>query len=316
MAGTSLTCRGRWAAVASLCWLVALLAACAGPPPAPVKTGGTAVDGSARTPDGYYRVRRGDSLHAIAFTFGLDWREIARLNGISAPWTIYPDQLLRLTESVQAPGSGAAPSRQPADSSGVEISTIPAPASSTSTVPDAPRSTTVTVAESGLPATAADASSPDSAGETRVESAAAPPAKGTQAPRDSDYKLPAGDPSRWIWPTEGRVISTFRPDDPSRKGIDIGGSTGQPVIAAAAGQVVYSGSGLIGYGELVIIKHSDRVLSAYAHNSERLVSEGDQVIAGGQITKMGTNDRSQPVLHFEIRVNGSPQDPLKYLPRR
>lgn len=86
--------------------------------------------------------------------------------------------------------------------------------------------------------------------------------------------------------------------------------------AAAAGLVVYSGSGLIGYGELVIIKHSDRMLSAYAHNSVRLVSEGDQVIAGGQIAKMGTNDRKQPVLHFEIRVNGSPQDPLKYLPKR
>ncbi len=87
-------------------------------------------------------------------------------------------------------------------------------------------------------------------------------------------------------------------------------------MASAAGQVVYSGSGLIGYGELIIIKHSDRMLSAYAHNSKRMVSEGQQVTAGSQIAEMGTNDRHTPLLHFEIRVNGSPEDPLKYLPRK
>jgi lipoprotein NlpD len=139
---------------------------------------------------------------------------------------------------------------------------------------------------------------------------------GTQAPSGATYSTPAGDPSRWLWPTDGRLISSFKANDPARKGIDIGGKPGQAVVASADGQVVYSGSGLLGYGELIIIKHSDRMLSAYAHNSKRLVSEGQQVTAGNRIAEMGTNDRNQAELHFEIRVNGSPQDPLKYLPQR
>ena len=93
------------------------------------------------------------------------------------------------------------------------------------------------------------------------------------------------------------------------------GKEGQAIKATAGGEVVYSGSGLIGYGELIIIKHSERMLSAYAHNSKRLVSEGQKVSAGDRIAEMGRNDRNQALLHFEIRVNGSPQDPLKYLPR-
>jgi lipoprotein NlpD len=88
------------------------------------------------------------------------------------------------------------------------------------------------------------------------------------------------------------------------------------VVAAAAGEVVYSGSGLIGYGELIIIKHSDRMLSAYAHNKRRLVAEGQAVAAGETVAEMGRNDRNQAMLHFEIRVNGAPQDPIKYLPSR
>jgi lipoprotein NlpD len=145
---------------------------------------------------------------------------------------------------------------------------------------------------------------------------AKPSAQGTQAPAGATYTTPAGDPSRWLWPTDGRLLSTFRANDPSRKGIDIAGSAGQPVVASAAGQVVYSGSGLIGYGELIIIKHSDRMLSAYAHNSKRLATEGQQVTAGSKIAEMGTNDRNQAVLHFEIRLNGTPVDPLKYLPKK
>jgi lipoprotein NlpD len=124
------------------------------------------------------------------------------------------------------------------------------------------------------------------------------------------------DPDKWTWPSEGRVVSGFKANDPSRNGIDIGGREGQPVLAAASGEVVYSGSGLIGYGELIIIKHSDRLLSAYAHNKRRLVAEGDKVSAGQQVGEMGRNDRNQALLHFEIRVNGTPQDPMKFLPGR
>jgi lipoprotein NlpD len=119
-----------------------------------------------------------------------------------------------------------------------------------------------------------------------------------------------------MWPTSGRITSNYKANDSSRKGIDISGREGQPILAAAPGEVVYSGSGLIAYGELIIIKHSDQFLSAYAHNRKRLVSEGQKVESGTKIAEMGRNDRNQVLLHFEIRVNGNPRDPLTYLPRR
>lgn len=120
---------------------------------------------------------------------------------------------------------------------------------------------------------------------------------------------------RWSWPTDGKLVRGFNAND-ARKGILIGGSAGQPVRATADGEVVYSGNGLIGYGELVIIKHSDRMLSAYAHNRERLVSEGERVRAGQTVARMGRNEDGIDVLHFEIRRDGRPVDPADYLPRR
>ncbi len=119
-----------------------------------------------------------------------------------------------------------------------------------------------------------------------------------------------------MWPASGRITSNYKVDDPARKGIDISGKEGQAIIAAASGEVVYSGSGLMAYGELIIIKHSDKYLSAYAHNRKRLVAEGQKVKVGEKIAEMGRNDRNQILLHFEIRVNGSPRDPLTYLPLR
>lgn len=119
----------------------------------------------------------------------------------------------------------------------------------------------------------------------------------------------------WQWPTAGRVV---RPFDASatRRGLGIGGEEGQQVVAAAGGDVVYSGTALIGYGELIIIKHSDTLLSAYGHNRIRLVEEGDRVERGEQIAEMGMNERNEELLHFEIRRNGQPVDPLGYLPSR
>lgn len=119
----------------------------------------------------------------------------------------------------------------------------------------------------------------------------------------------------WRWPTQGGITRGFN-NGASRKGILIAGEGGQPIRAAADGEVVYSGNGLIGYGELIIIKHSDRMLSAYAHNRERLVAEGRRVRAGELIARMGSNEREQFVLHFEIRQDGKPADPMNYLPPR
>ncbi len=241
------------------------------------------------TKDGHYRVRKGDSLHAIAFNFGLDWRDIAGWNHIRAPYLIYPDQELRMTPPRQYTSASAKPGNQPAPARSTSQAAAPPPANSK--ISSQSSTTTTTALKT-------------------------PQASTTSSQPRSSTSGAGSDPSRWIWPTSGRITSNYKANDSSRKGIDISGHEGQPIIAAAPGEVVYSGSGIIAYGELIIIKHSDQFLSAYAHNRKRLVSEGQKVKAGTKIAEMGRNDRNQVLLHFEIRVNGNPRDPLSYLPRR
>ncbi len=127
---------------------------------------------------------------------------------------------------------------------------------------------------------------------------------------------PASSPFTWRWPADGALLSRYVAGETTRQGIDIGGNAGQPVRAAADGVVVYSGSGLVGYGELVIIKHNDQWLSAYGHNRSRMVNEGQVIKAGQQIAEMGHTGAARDMLHFEIRFNGKPVDPLAYLPSR
>lgn len=143
--------------------------------------------------------------------------------------------------------------------------------------------------------------------------------RATSPPRTTAPVPTAGAPAaalRWQWPTEGQVIRRFSADGAGKKGIAIAGTPGQPVRAAAAGKVVYSGGGLIGYGQLIIVNHNKNYLSAYAHNQRILVKEGDSVSAGQQIAELGSTGTDRPMLHFEIRLNGKPVDPLKYLPPR
>jgi len=128
--------------------------------------------------------------------------------------------------------------------------------------------------------------------------------------------MPAASSVSWRWPAEGQLVGRYVAGEPTRQGIDIAGQGGAPVRAAGSGVVVYSGSGLVGYGELIIIKHDDAWLSAYGHNRERLVNEGQRVNAGDQIALMGRSGAARDMLHFEIRYNGKPVDPLQYLPRR
>jgi lipoprotein NlpD len=120
----------------------------------------------------------------------------------------------------------------------------------------------------------------------------------------------------WRWPADGTIVGRFAAGDPTRQGVDIAGKSGAPVRAAADGVVVYSGAGLVGYGELIIVKHSEQWLSAYGHNRARLVNEGQRVKAGEQIAEMGRSGASRDMLHFEVRYNGKPQDPLLALPKR
>ncbi|WP_246189324.1 peptidoglycan DD-metalloendopeptidase family protein [Pseudoxanthomonas kalamensis] len=121
---------------------------------------------------------------------------------------------------------------------------------------------------------------------------------------------------RWRWPADGNIVGTYAAGDATRQGIDIAGSAGSPVRAAADGVVVYSGTGLVGYGELIIVKHNDQWLSAYGHNRKRLVAEGQTVKAGQQIAEMGRSGATRDMLHFEIRYNGKPVDPVGYLPKK
>jgi len=136
----------------------------------------------------------------------------------------------------------------------------------------------------------------------------APPPAATPAPANSGIG--------WRWPADGALVGRFVAGETTKQGIDIAGSSGQPVRAAGPGVVVYSGAGLVGYGELIIIKHNEQWLSAYGHNRKRLVNEGQNVKAGDQIAEMGRTGTSRDMLHFEIRYNGKPVDPLQYLPQK
>ena len=275
---------------------VAVLTACS-TPPAPVEersTSRTTIRDVSELNNGMYRVRRDDTLYSIAFSYGLDWKEVAGWNGIRSPYTIYVGQELSL--------------KKPASTRTASTTTISTrPAGST------PRATT-RPAEIPPPSTSTS-SEPASTTSSAPQTNTPPPQPSTPPPAPA-ASAPTSDPSSWLWPTQGRVISTFNAADPARKGINIAGDEGQDIVASAPGVVVYSGNGLIGFGELIIIKHSDRMLTAYAHNKTRLVSEGESVAAGSKIAEMGRNDQEQVLLHFELRVVGKPVNPLEYLPSR
>ena len=246
-----------------------------------------------------YRVERGDTLYSIAFRNGVDYRELARWNGIGAPYTIYVGQSLRTTP----PGPRAAPPRVGAVKPAAE-----APRAAPAPTPFEP----VAGSAAGAPRVAATAAG--SATAPAATSTATPP-RPTPPPPTSPAPAASGEIG-WSWPAEGTLAGRFAAGDPTRQGLDIAGKAGDPVRAAAAGTVVYSGNGLIGYGELVIVKHSPAWLSAYGHNRKRLVKEGDKVAAGQVIAEMGSSSASRDSLHFEIRRNGKPVDPLGLLPRR
>jgi lipoprotein NlpD len=146
---------------------------------------------------------------------------------------------------------------------------------------------------------------------TKPTKATAPKTASRQAPKQAATKTRLA----WRWPVKGRIVSSFKAGDPLRKGIKISGRSGRSILAAESGKVVYSGSGLIGYGRLIIVKHNDNYLSAYGHNRKILVKEGDRVTKGKKIAEMGTANSGDPMLHFEIRRDGKPVDPMRLLPR-
>jgi len=254
----------------------------AAPPPKP-----------AAAPGGTYRVQRGDTLYSIAFRHGVDYRDLAEWNGIPPPYTIYPGRELRLSSGRAAskpPVAQAAPPPKP-------VAPPPAPSTVSKPAPFEPVASSPPSANAGTP--------------SRVGSPAPP-----VAPAPTPEPPAASGDIAWRWPADGQVVGGYVAGDPMKQGIDIAGKAGAPVKAAADGTVVYSGNGLIGYGELIIVKHSPAFLSAYGHNQKRLVQEGDKVKAGQTIAEMGSSGASKDELHFEIRRNGKPSNPIDYLPRR
>lgn len=245
--------------------------------------------------DGSYSVRSGDTLYAIAFSYGLDHRDVAKWNGIRAPFTIYPGQDIQLS----APAGNK-------NTSGVQISKIKTPGQTSTRS----QTTTNSTSAKNQPTPAPAAKQPRS---VAVETTSKPVQKSASKPAPTQS---SSDPKTWKWPTSGRVLRGYVAGNPARNGLDIAGKEGQSINATAAGSVVYSGSGLIGYGELIIIKHSERMLSAYAHNKTRLVQEGAQVSMGQKIAEMGRNDQNEQLLHFEIRTRGKPVNPMIYLPEK
>jgi lipoprotein NlpD len=289
-------------------WLLGLVA-CTAPGPAPVRERTQARAATAARPvtpqiapstNGLHTVQRGDTLYAIAFANSLDYREVASWNRLESADLIQVGQVLRLT-----PPPGAIEIKPLID--------VPPPSARPLAEPPllrTPQAVLLAYSEANW----AKVSSPS------VATAVPPPAThpAPPAPAAPAASVPAAAANaaveNWLWPTDGTLIGRF--GAAGGKGIDIVGSRNTPVKAVAPGKVVYSGSGLRGYGQLIIVKHSGEYLSAYAHNETILVKEGDMVTAGQRIALMGDSDADRVKLHFEIRRYGKPLDPLDYLPER
>lgn len=243
-------------------------------------------------------VRRGDTVYSIAFRNQLDYRDLAKWNRIGSDYLIYPGQVLRLT-----PPGALAPVGDEIASQGVDMDDTGAPRPISTTRTPVVMSAPAPVAPTPLPSPGLPALPPSPAVEPTVSTpVVATPSGGGGAPG-------------WRWPVDGTVVRGYNPAG-GAKGLDFTGTLGQPVVAAASGKVVYSGSALKGYGELVIIKHDDLRLSAYGYNRRRLVNEGDVVTAGQQIAELGLGPENKPLLHFEIRERGKPVNPVPFLPAR
>lgn len=246
------------ACVAGLLTTIVFLGGCFSSAQAPVvsrdsgELGRASVSSSAQTRAGHYTVRKGDTLYSIAWQYGVDYRRLARWNGISEPYVIYPGQDIHLR-----PQGGR---KQQQSARGVRMNK-----------------------------------------------------QGRSYSRPQEKAATAENAIKWQWPTPGKLVKLNTPI--AKKGVNIAGRQGQSIKAAADGRVVYSGSGLLGYGKLIIIKHSDVYLSAYAHNDQIYVNEGDRVAVGQKIATMGLGNNGEPVLHFEIRKDGKPVSPLYHLPQ-
>ena len=262
----------------------------------------------------FHTVRRGETLYSIALEHGVDYRDVARWNGLDDPAKLRVGQDLRLAspESIaaaQAPTSaqvGAA--RVPGPIEARPLGPAPGPgAPPAGPIPEgvrtAPQALRLPYSEQNLAALSRGETKPEARTEAKPEPAKPPVAAAPE--RDPDA-------IEFSWPAKGKVLAGF--SESSNKGLDIGGTPGDPVLAAAPGRVMYTGTGIRGYGKLIVIKHDNNFNSVYAHNREILVKEGQNVTRGQRIAELGDTDADAPKLHFEIRKSGKPVDPMRYLP--
>mgnify|MGYP000979423151 FL=1 len=226
---------------------------------------------------GFYSVRPGDTLTKIALDHGQAWRDIAKWNGLDNPNVIEVDQVLRVAPPV------------------MELA--------------ANRQTKPVMAQNPTPANTSASNTPTPTASSAPASSASNAAPSASAPVNV-----SDDGMIFAWPHPGPVLAGF--DEAKNKGLDFAGKAGDPVLAAGDGKVVYAGSGLRGYGNLVILKHNNTYLTAYAHNQTLLVKEDQSVTKGQRIADMGSSDSDRVKLHFEIRKQGKPVDPAKLLPAR
>ncbi|MGA1694023.1 MAG: peptidoglycan DD-metalloendopeptidase family protein [Burkholderiaceae bacterium] len=261
-------------------------------------------------PAGMHRVKRGETLIGIALEYGVDWRELASWNQITNPNRIEVGQVLTVraptpsvVASVVPPPPQATPAQQVAPTGRIEVKPLaPVAGMPAPPVAPAPPSSTPSAASPVVPSPVAS---------TPPEAPAAAPAPAVPAPQAAEV---AADGLTWVWPANGGVITQFA--EGGSKGIAIAGAPGEAVFAAERGRVVYSGNGLRGYGNLVIVKHANDFITAYAHNRAILVKEGQSVRRGQKIAELGMSDADRPMLHFELRKGGKPIDPLGFLPNR
>lgn len=266
--------------------LVALLSAgCASKVTAPVRDGSGSAAGGVTTPapvSGFHTVRQGETLLAIARQYGVTLPDLVSWNGITDPNQIHVGQTIRVSPTgaapvaIVTPGQGAAVAT-PVPPSGTDAGAVP--------LVREPIGGKAPITEPSVPTP--------------------PPAATPSA---------AAMSGQWQWPAKGSLIAGY--NEASNKGLDIGGSVGDPVYAASAGKVVYAGSGLRGYGKLIVIKHNQEYNSVYAHNDKLLVKEDDDVVQGQKIAELGSSEADRPKLHFEIRKQGKAVDPMGYLPAR
>ncbi|RAU49882.1 murein hydrolase activator NlpD [Pseudocitrobacter sp. RIT415] len=260
-----------------------------------------------------YTVKHGDTLFYIAWVTGNDFRDLAQRNNVAAPYALNVGQVLQVGNASGQPITGNNPVAMASAQAATSSQTTFAKPAQNSTVAVASQPTITYSEDSGEQS--ANKMLPNNKPATTVTAPVTAPVASSSVPNASSTTTSAPI-SSWRWPTDGKIIEGFGGSEGGNKGIDIAGSKGQAITATADGRVVYAGNALRGYGNLIIIKHNDDYLSAYAHNDTMLVREQQEVKAGQKIATMGSTGTSSTRLHFEIRYKGKSVNPLQYLPQR